>query len=78
MNKIETRAGQDSSTPPEIREEFDAVLERLRTGKPLSPDMERRIHERAEKIRREVFEKHGLVDIGVQIIRELRGELPES
>lgn len=63
--------------PPEVQEEFEAVLEHLRTGKPLPPEMDRRIRERAEKIREEVFKKHGLVDIAVPSIRELRGDLPE-
>jgi hypothetical protein len=46
------------------------------TGKPLDPDVYRRIRERGERIRQEIFERHGLVDIGVPAIRELRGELP--
>jgi hypothetical protein len=46
------------------------------TGKPLDPDVARRVHERAQKIRARVFHTHGLVDIGVPAIRELRGPLP--
>ena len=53
-----------------------ALMEHLATGKPLDPEIYRRIRERGDKIRQEIFEKHGLVEIGVPAIRELRGELP--
>jgi hypothetical protein len=36
------------------------------------PDFELRIHAQAEMIRQEVFEKHGVLDIGVPAIRALR------
>ncbi len=62
--------------------EFDAdtqaVLEHAMTGKPLDPEAARRIHERAEKAREEIFRQHGVLDIGVPAIRELRGELPDA
>jgi hypothetical protein len=58
--------------PPEIKEDMDAVAEHIRSGKPLGPETTRRIRERAEKITRETYEKHGLLDIAVPAIRELR------
>jgi len=54
-----------------------AVIEHAMTGKPLDPEVARRIHERAEKAREEIFRRHGVLDIGVPAIRELRGELPD-
>ena len=53
-----------------------AVMESFLTGKPLDPDVARRVHERAQLIRQRVHLKHGIVDIGVPAIRDLRGELP--
>jgi hypothetical protein len=47
------------------------------TGRPLRPDVLRRVQKRAEEIRQRIFREHGLVDIGVPAIRELRGSLPE-
>ena len=41
-------------------------------GKKLEPKIARRIHARAKRIRDEVFQKHGLLDIGVPAIREFR------
>ena len=48
------------------------------TGTSVDPEVARRVHERAMKIRDEIFRRHGLVDIGVPAIRELRGELPDA
>jgi hypothetical protein len=49
-----------------------AVIEKLMTGKPLDPEVYRRIRERSARISQEVFEKHGLLDIGVPAIRSQR------
>jgi hypothetical protein len=61
------------AVPPELDEDTRAVIEKLMTGKPLNPDVYKRIRDRADRIRDEVFQKHGLLDIGVPAIRELRG-----
>jgi hypothetical protein len=53
-----------------------AIIEHAMYGKPLDPEVARRIHEKAERIKQEIFQKHGVLDIGVPAIRELRGELP--
>ena len=58
--------------PPELEADTRAVIEKLTTGKPLDPETVRRIRERADRIREEVFRKHGLLDIGVPAIRALR------
>ena len=62
--------------PPDVDIESQAVMDHLMTGKPLDPEIKRKIHERAAKITQEVRDKFGLVDIAVPAIRELRGELP--
>lgn len=64
--------------PPEEDVESQAVMDHLMTGKPIDPEIKRKIHERAAKITQEVRDKFGLVDIAVPAIRELRGELPNS
>ncbi|HEX3315793.1 MAG TPA: hypothetical protein VHR72_12910 [Gemmataceae bacterium] len=61
----------------EIAAEMEAVIQSLETGKPIDPAIAKRIHERAEKITQRVYREHGLVDIAVPAIRELRGEPPE-
>ena len=61
----------------EIKADEEAVMAHFLTRKPLEPEVARRVHERARRIRDEIYRKHGLVDIAVPAIRELRGELPE-
>jgi hypothetical protein len=54
----------------------EAVMRAFLTGTPVHPDVARRVQERSRLIREEVFRKHGLVDIAVPAIRELRGPIP--
>ncbi len=58
--------------PPELEADTNAVMQKLMTGNPLNAESYSRIRERADRIRTEVFRKHGLLDIGVPSIRELR------
>jgi hypothetical protein len=53
-----------------------AIIEHALTGTPLDPEVARRVREKGERLRQEILEKQGVVDIGVPAIRELRGELP--
>src|SRR4051812_14633072 len=69
--------GSNPGIPPDVQADLEAVIDALTTGKPLDPETTRRVQERGQQIRKEVFEKHGLLDIGVPAIRELRGELPD-
>ena len=52
--------------------ESEAVVESLRTGEPIDAEIATRIHEKARRIRDRVFREHGLVDVAVPSIRELR------
>lgn len=58
-----------TATEQSDREEiYRAVRERRRPD----PDVAKRVHERAEKVRQEIFEKHGVLDVAVDLIREGR------
>ena len=61
-------------TDPQVLGDLDAVMERIATGKPLDPESSRRIRQRAERITEEIRQKHGELDIAVQLIRETRDE----
>ena len=52
----------------------DVLLERLTTGKPLDPDVYRRIRARAESITEELRNQHGELNIAVDLIREVRND----
>jgi adenosyl cobinamide kinase/adenosyl cobinamide phosphate guanylyltransferase len=54
--------------------DLHAVLERIATGKSLDSEMAHRIRERAQRITEEIRQKHGKLDIAVQLIRESRDE----
>jgi hypothetical protein len=60
-----------------MQEQLDAaeVVRHLMEGKRITdPDLIRRIRERADRVRQAVFEKHGVVDWSVGLIREARDE----
>ncbi len=52
---------------------LDEAIRHAQTGTG-DPVILQRIHHEAEQIKREVFEKNGLLDIGTPAIRELRDE----
>ncbi len=58
--------------PPELAADTHAVIEKLTSGKPLDADTYRRIRDRADCVRDAILRKHGLLDVGVPAIRELR------
>lgn len=62
---------------PDVLADTNALVAALDAGRTPDPEVVRRIHERAEKVRRELLATHGVQNIGVDIIRELRGPLPE-
>jgi hypothetical protein len=66
----------DKPTDPSVQADAEAVMQAFLTGTPVDPAVAHRVQERSRLIREEVFRKHGLVDISVPAIRELRGPLP--
>ena len=58
--------------PPDLLADTQAVINHVVSGKFLDPEVGRRIRERAERISEEIRQKHGVLDIGVAAIRELR------
>ena len=71
-NKDEAEVTQD------LLEQADeaAVMESFVMGRPVAADVAQRVQDRARRVRERVYREHGLVDIGVPAIRELRGALP--
>lgn len=66
----------NSPPDPAARADEDVVMRAFLSGTPVDPDVARRVQERSRVIREEVFRQHGLIDIAVPAIRELRGPLP--
>ena len=58
---------------PELVAEFDAAVSRVAAGV-RDPEAMRRASERMDRMREEIYKRHGLLDIGVPGIRELRDQ----
>jgi hypothetical protein len=67
MNQVEP----EKTIAPDAFADLDRAIELVMTGGS-DPEFELRIHAEAEKIWQEVFEKYGVLDIGVPAIRALR------
>ena len=60
---------------PSPQTDLEEVCRLIAEGKKVTdPDLLKRIQERSEQATREVFEKHGLLDVAVDLIREGRDE----
>jgi hypothetical protein len=66
-----TESDSDRTIPPDVLADLERAIEIVMTGR-RDPEFEQRIHARSEQISREIFARHGLLDIGVPIIRALR------
>ncbi len=65
-----------SAITPELEAEFQAAVRRAMSSM-RDPEAMRKACERMDRMREETYHQHGLLNIGVPAIRELRGELPE-
>jgi hypothetical protein len=59
--------------PPEVMAEMEEAARRAMSGV-RDPEVMRRACERMDRISEEIRRKHGVLDIGVAAIRELRDE----
>lgn len=69
---------KNSVIAPDDMADVQLIADCVAAGKPVPAEVARRVHERADRVRQEILAKHGVLNIGVDIIRELRGELPQS
>lgn len=67
----------ETALPAEVMADARIVAECVALGNPVPAEVARRVKERADRIRQQVFAKHGVLDVGVSAIREFRGELPQ-
>lgn len=51
-----------------------AVIEHAMTGKPLDPEIARRVRERSERATEALRRKYGTLSIAVDLIREVRDQ----
>jgi hypothetical protein len=61
-----------NAIPPDIMADLQAVATAVAAGRKPDPELCRRVRERAEWVRQQVFDRHGVLDIGGPAIRALR------
>jgi hypothetical protein len=64
----------DTTSTADIDADAQAVIEHVTTGKPLDPEVARRVRERSERAAEELRRKYGTVNVAVDLIREIRDE----
>ncbi len=74
---METKTA-DSVIPDDVQADTQLIADCLASGTLVPAEVKQRVRARADKVRQEILRQHGVQDIGVQIIRELRGELPDA
>jgi hypothetical protein len=60
----------------EAARDLQIVVDSVSAGRQIPPDVALRVQKRADEARKKLLATHGVQDSGVQIIREIRGELP--
>lgn len=60
--------------PPALDGDTEALMERIVQGTPLPADVYQRIRQRGDKLRDEMRQKYGDVELAVDLIRGIRDE----
>jgi hypothetical protein len=63
----------ETAMPPDELADIRAVADAVAAGRPVDPDVARRVRDRSTRARKELLATRGVQDIGVQLIREARG-----
>jgi hypothetical protein len=58
----------------DIMADMQAVAEAAAAGRPVDPDVARRVRERSEKVQEELLRRYGVREIAVDLIRQGRDE----
>ena len=61
-----------TDTIPTELDDKQAVTEAFLAGRPLDPEVARRVRERADEIRKRMIADYGLQNIGVPLLRQAR------
>jgi hypothetical protein len=59
---------------PQVEADLQAVLDHAFYGKPLGPEVARRVRERSERATEELRRKYGTREVAVDLVREGRDE----
>jgi hypothetical protein len=65
---------QDETLTNDEAADAECVIAHAMTGKPLDPEIARRVRERSERATEALRRKHGVLNIAVELIREVRDQ----
>jgi hypothetical protein len=71
-------ATPNAGIPADVMADVQLVADCIATGKPIPDEVTKRVRERSECVTEETRRRHGVLNIAVPAIRELRGELPQT
>jgi len=60
--------------PADVMDDVQAVANAVAAGKPVDPEVARRVQERSRLAQDELLKKYGVREIAVELIREIREE----
>jgi hypothetical protein len=60
------------STTTELQADREEIYRAVRERRRPNPEVAQRVHERARKVREEIFRTHGLLNMAVDLIRATR------
>ena len=60
--------------PPDVRADLQAVIDHVTSGKPLDPEVARRVSERSRAVQDDLLRRFGIREIAVDLIRQGRDE----
>ena len=52
--------------------DLEVMAQALSEGKPVDPAVKKRLKEQGEKTRQEIFERQGVLNVAVDLVRETR------
>ncbi len=70
MNNHSNNAG----VPQDVRDDMQAVADAAAAGRPLDPEVAKRVRERSEKVQEQLGRRYGVREIAVDLIRQGREE----
>jgi len=60
--------------PPEVMADMQAVADAVAAGRPVDPEIAKRVRERSEKVQEALLREYGVREIAVDLIRQGREE----
>jgi hypothetical protein len=60
--------------PPDVMADLQAVADAADAGRPVDPEVARRVQERSQKVQDELLRTYGVREIAVDLIRQGREE----